>query len=182
MPHHQVSTNIPVSDQGKDGHYTSLLKRDDLVLRDTVTDSRVIVMSCSAYRSMCDELYNQFQSGAGVILYRMGEGYASKMFAAFPKLGSSTDDLLRGLERLSYMAGWGRMKARVLDESNMECIAEKSAFVLRRDDIGPTSCYFLSGVLGATASKLFQRQFIAREVSCESGGAKLCRFKIEVKN
>ena len=130
---------------------------------------------------MCDELYNQFQSGAGVILYRMGEGYATKMFAAFPKLGSSTDDLLKGLERLSYLAGWGKIKVRVLDESNMECIAEKSAFVLRRNDIGPTSCYFLSGVLGAIASRLFQKRFISREVSCESSGAKLCRFKIELK-
>lgn len=156
-----------------------MLRRDGLVLRDTVTESRVVILSCSAYRSMCDELYDRFQSGAGVILYKMGEGYARKMTAALPKLGMNVQDLMTALERLSYMAGWGNMKVRVIDESNIECVVEKSAFVLRRNDIGPTSCYFLSGVLGATASRLFGKEFVAKESTCESSGAKLCKFRIE---
>lgn len=151
------------------------------MLRDNITDARVVVISCAAYRSMCDALFEQFQSGAAVILYRMGEGYARKTFGAFSKIGLGRDDILQGLERLSYMAGWGKMRFHLVDEHNAECVVEKSAFLLRREDIGSNTCYFLSGVLAASASELFKRKFKAQEVMCESSGANLCKFKLSVE-
>ncbi|SRR5579875_622893 len=158
---------------------SGLLTRDNLVLRDTVTSARVIVMSCSAYRSMCDALFDQFQSGAGVILYRMGEGYSRKLLGAVPKLGVDREQIIKGFERLSYLAGWGKLNLRLRDDLSAECIVEKCAFVLRREGIGPTTCYFFSGVLSSLAKELFKQEYRTKEVRCESSGSPFCKFEIE---
>jgi len=73
------------------------------VLRDNFSNRRIIIFSCSAYRSMCDSLYDQFQSGAGVILYRMGEGYGRKLVKGFPQLGLSREEMVDALCKLSHL-------------------------------------------------------------------------------
>lgn len=158
---------------------SELLSRDNIVLRETITNSRVIIMSCSAYRSMCDALFDQFKSGAGVILYRMGEGYSKKLFGAVPKLGMTNEEVISGFERLAYLAGWGKINLQMIDSLNAECVVEKCAFVLRRGDIGQTSCYFFSGILSALASELLKREYRTMEMECEASGSAFCKFKVE---
>ncbi|MHB8567160.1 MAG: V4R domain-containing protein [Nitrososphaerales archaeon] len=158
---------------------SGLLIRDNLVLRDSITSARVILMSCSAYRSMCEALFDQFQSGAGVILYRMGEGYAKKLLGAVPKLGVERDVIIGGFERLSYLAGWGKLNLRLKKDLSAECVVEKSAFVLRRADIGPNTCFFFSGVLSSIAKELLKQEYRTREVKCESSGSAFCKFEID---
>lgn len=51
-----------------------IVSEDEGTLREMVTNSRIILFSCPAYRSMCDSLYEQFKSRSGVILFRMGQG------------------------------------------------------------------------------------------------------------
>ena len=111
-------------DQGFEA--SGILVRDGLVLRDSITNARVILMSCSAYRSMCDTLFDQFQSGASVILYQMGQGYAKKLIAASSKMGLSREEIISGFERLAFLSGWGKPKVRIIDENKVECVAEKS--------------------------------------------------------
>ncbi|HZW57406.1 MAG TPA: V4R domain-containing protein [Nitrososphaerales archaeon] len=129
---------------------------------------------------MCDALYDQFQSGAGVILYRMGEGYARKLLGAVPKLGLNTQAVIQGFERLAFLCGWVKLKFRTIDERNAECEVERCAFVLRRPDIGSTSCFFFSGVLSTVGRELLKNDFKVQEVSCESSGSPLCRFRLFV--
>jgi len=156
------------------------LREERGVLRESVTNARVMIFSCSAYRSMCDALYDQFLSGASVILYRAGEGYAKKLLSAVPKLGLGREETIKTLQHIAYLSGWGNMKLRSLDQKTLECTVEKCAFVLRRKDISGTSCFFLSGVLGGAASALFEKKFAARELDCEATGSKCCRFQITV--
>ena len=59
---------------------SKFLTSENGVLRESLTQARVMLFGCSAYPSMCDALYEQFHSGAGVILYRMGEGYGQSSF------------------------------------------------------------------------------------------------------
>jgi predicted hydrocarbon binding protein len=159
---------------------TELIQRDhDDVLRDTLTNSRVMILSCSAYRCMCETLFDTFKSGAGVILYEMGFGYSRKLAETISKLQLSIADALQTMEMLARAAGWGRLTVRMLDEdSRAECVVVKSAFVVRRNDIGPVSCHFLAGVLGGAASQLFDAKFKARETACASSGAQVCKFEI----
>ncbi|MHB8565520.1 MAG: V4R domain-containing protein [Nitrososphaerales archaeon] len=160
-----------------------LISRDGKdLLRDSITNSRVVVMGCSGYRSLCDALYEQFQSGSSVILYRMGEGYARNLLSAVPKLGMNTEQVIHGFERLAFLAGWGKINLRIIDDSTVECVVEKCAFVLRRQDVGSTSCYFFSGVLGAVTSALFDKKFTAKEVKCETSGTPPCKFMARVNS
>lgn len=171
------SASLDLSEQKRDS--SSLVNRDNIVLRESITNARVILFSCSAYRSMCDALYDQFQSGAGVILYRMGEGYAKKLLGAIPKLGLNRDEVIEGFEQLSFLAGWGKLNLRIKEDFSAECVVDKCAFVLRREGIGPTSCYFFSGVLGSVAKELFKQEYRAHEVKCESSGSPVCRFQVD---
>lgn len=154
------------------------LKEQEGVVRENMLNSRVMVFSCSAYRSMCDELYEQFQSGASVILYRMGKGYATKLAAAIPKLGSTEQSAIDGFVKLARLSGWGDVHCKVSSETSADCIVHHSPFVLKRPDIGRTSCYFLSGVLAAVASHIYGKRFDAKEVECEASDSAYCRFKI----
>ena len=43
------------------------------------------------------------------------------------------------------------------------------------------SCYFLSGILSATASVLFGKKFTTREVLCATAGPTSCKFVITEK-
>jgi predicted hydrocarbon binding protein len=156
-----------------------ILSEQNGVLMETVLNSRVMLFSCSAYRAMCDELYDQFQSGASVILYRMGKGYARKLSAAIPKFGSTKEGAISGFEQIAKIAGWGEMHCRVVDESRAECVVHHSPFVLRRTGIGHISCYFLSGVLASIATDIYNKRFESQEIECESSGSRYCRFNIE---
>ncbi|MGI0080906.1 MAG: V4R domain-containing protein [Nitrososphaerales archaeon] len=148
------------------------------VLREGLLNSRVMVFSCAAYRSMCDELYEQFQSGASVILYRMGKGYARKLVAVTPKFGSTGESAIDGFIRLARLSGWGDIHCKISNETSVDCIVHHSPFVLRRPDIGRTSCYFLSGVLATVASHIYAKKFEAQEIECETHGTSYCRFKV----
>jgi predicted hydrocarbon binding protein len=154
------------------------LRDSDGVLRESMASARVMIMSCSAYRSMCDALFDQFQSGAGVILYRMGEGYAQKLVGAIPKLGMSTEEAIKAFQHLAYLAGWGKLKLRIVNQTSGECLVERSAFVLHRQDLKDNTCFFFAGVLAATSTTLFGKPCTAREVKCASSGAPLCKFLI----
>src|ERR1700730_185524 len=154
------------------------IREDRGVLREFLTNSRVMLFGCSAYRSMCDALYEQFQSGAGVILYRMGEGYGRKVAAAIPISEMSREDAIKVFQKLALLAGWGNVKIKILDEKTAECIVHKSPSVLHRNDAGNVSCYFLSGVLSAIASALFRKKFTTREISCEITGGNACKFLV----
>lgn len=111
-------------------------------LREILTNSRVILISCPAYRSMCDALYEQFRSGSGVILLRMGQGYARKLTEGISKLNLTTEEAIRVYQKLSYLAGWGSVRIMIEDEKRAMCTVRKSPFVLRRNDVGSTSCFF----------------------------------------
>src|ERR1700719_1028544 len=154
------------------------IREDHGVLREFLTNSRVMLFGCSAYRSMCDGLYEQFQSGAGVILYRMGEGYGRKVASSIPIADMSREDAIKVFQKLALLAGWGNIKIKILDEKTAECIVHKSPFVLHRKDAGNVSCYFLSGVLSAIASALFAKKFTTREISCEMTGSSVCKFLV----
>ena len=154
------------------------LKEQDGIVRENLLNSRILIFSCSAYRSMCDELYEQFQSGASVILYRMGKGYARKLAAAIPKLGSTEQSAIDGFVHLARLSGWGEIHCRISNETSADCVVRNSPFVLNRPNIGRTSCYFLSGVLAAVASDIYGKKFDAQEIECETQGTAYCRFKI----
>ena len=127
---------------------------------------------------MCDALFEQFQSGAGVILYRMGEGYARKLVEALPRLGISPEEVLQGLKRLGFMAGWGKFQFLVNDDETVNCTVDNSAFVLRREGAGPTTCYFLAGILSAVGTVISGKRYIARETHCSASGEATCAFKL----
>ena len=125
---------------------------------------------------MCDALFDQFQSGAGIILYRMGEGYATKLIEAFPRLGMSSADVVQGLKSLGFLAGWGKFHFELAGRENVSCRVEQSAFLLRRNDAGPTTCFFLTGILAAIGSVIYNKKFTARETKCASSGQPSCEF------
>src|SRR5579863_3432426 len=122
---------------------SGLLRRDEKgALREPLSQRRVIIFSCSAYRSMCDSLYEQFQSGASIILYKMGEGYGKKLVKGAALLQLSQGELIEAFEKLAHMAGWGRLSIKVNDPNSIDAVVEESPFLLRRDDAGPCSCHF----------------------------------------
>lgn len=156
-----------------------LVHRDEKgVLRDNFSDHRVIIFSCSAYRSMCDSLYDQFQSGASIILYKMGEGYGRKLVKGVAKLELPQDELFEAFEKLSHLAGWGKITFKISSEKDIDTIAENSPFILRREGIGSFTCHFLAGVLGGGASEIFRSEYKAQEIRCAAKEAGVCRFRI----
>jgi predicted hydrocarbon binding protein len=160
-----------------------LLHRDaDGVLRENIGNHRVFIFSCSAYRSMCEALYDQFQSGAGIILYRMGEGYGKKLVKGVPQLGLSSEEMIEAFSKLSHLAGWGKIMINFIPGKDSEAIVEGSPFLLWKKDIGPTSCFFMSGVLAGAASELLDGEYKVQEIKCASeDDTKVCKFKIVQK-
>jgi predicted hydrocarbon binding protein len=127
---------------------------------------------------MCDALYDQFQSGAGIILYRMGEGYGNKLVKSLAKLDLSQEEKIQAFEKLAHLAGWGKLSINVDGSENGEVVVEDSPFILRRQDIGPNSCHFMAGVLAGGASELFGSAYKAQELRCASKDGGVCRFRI----
>ena len=160
-----------------------LLHRDaEGVLRDNLGNHRVFIFSCSAYRSMCEALYDQFQSGAGIILYRMGEGYGTKLVKGVPQLGLSKEEMIEAFSKLSHLAGWGKIIINFNPGKETEAIVEGSPFLLWKKGIGPTSCFFMSGVLAGAASELLGEEYKVQEVKCASEEeTKVCKFRIVAK-
>jgi predicted hydrocarbon binding protein len=158
----------------------AIIHRDEKgILRENFSNRRVIIFSCSAYRSMCDALYEQFQSGAGIILYRMGEGYGSKLVRGLSGLDLSEEEKIQAFEKLAHLAGWGKLAIKVdEDKKSGEVIVEESPFTLRRHDIGPISCHFMAGVLAGGASELFGTEYKAQELRCAAKDGGVCRFRI----
>jgi predicted hydrocarbon binding protein len=146
------------------------------VLRESVTNSRIMIFSCAAYRSMCNSLFDQFQSGWGIILYRMGQGYAEKLVEGISELNLSREEAIEMYQGLAWFAGWGDVKIKIEDEKKSVCTVRRSAFVLRRSDVGSTSCFFFSGALSTIASSVMGKKFDAREDECVSGGFEHCKF------
>jgi predicted hydrocarbon binding protein len=128
---------------------------------------------------MCETLFDTFKSGAGVILFNMGVGYSKKLGETIGKLRLETGEALETMQMLARAAGWGRMTLRMVDESMAECTVTRSAFIVRRSDIGPTSCHFLEGVLAGVASELFSAKYKAKETVCGSSGSAVCKFLVE---
>jgi predicted hydrocarbon binding protein len=156
-----------------------LIYRDEAgVLRDNFSTRRVIIFSCSAYRSMCDSLYDQFQSGAGIILYKMGEGYGRKLVKGVVQLDLSQNEVIEAFEKLSHLAGWGKIMIKINDQNNIEAAVENSPFMLKREDAGPYSCHFLAGVLGGGASEMFSSEYKALETRCAVKDSGVCKFRI----
>jgi predicted hydrocarbon binding protein len=127
---------------------------------------------------MCDALYDQFQSGAAIILYRMGEGYGRKLVMGLPQLGLSRDEMIQTFQKLAHLAGLGKLSIKTIDQKNAEVIVEESPFLLRRQDIGPVSCHFMTGVLAGGAGELFSGEYKAQELRCASIESGICRFRI----
>jgi predicted hydrocarbon binding protein len=167
----------PFGDEKQDAFPSSIfVQENDGVIRESVTNSRIIVFAAAAYRSMCDSLFEQFQSGAGIILYRMGQGYARRLVEGIEKLELSTDEAIKVYQRLCYVAGWGNVKIFIEDETKAVCTLHRSAFVLRRKDIGKTSCFIFTGLLSTIATSMMKQEFVAKEVECETGGFPFCKF------
>lgn len=162
-----------------------LLHRDaNGVLRENLSNHRVFIFSCSAYRSMCEALYEQFQSGAGIILYRMGEGYGTKLVKGVPQLALSKEEMIEAFSKLSHLAGWGKIVINLNNSpgKEAEAVVEGSPFIVWRKGISPTTCFFLSGVLAGAASELLGGEYKAVEVKCASDEqSKVCKFKISQK-
>jgi len=117
---------------------------------------------------MCDSLFEQFQSGSGVILYRMGQEYARKLVEGVAKLNLSPNEAIKVYRRLALLAGCGNVKINVDLENvveSSECTVHCSAFVLRRKDAGKTTCFFFSGGLSTIASSLVGKPYVAKEVA-----------------
>lgn len=167
---------------GEDSKISALITEEpNGILRESMTNSRIILFSCSAYRSMCDSLFEQFQSGSGIILYRMGQGYARKLVEGVSNLNFPLEDTIKIYQKLSLAAGWGNVKIKVIEGQVPECTLHHSAFVLRRKNAGTTTCYFFAGALSTIASSLVKKEMVAvKEVECEAGGFEHCRFIINV--
>lgn len=86
---------------------------------------------------MCDTLFERFRSGAGTILYAMGEGYWKKLFLSFSEYELHRDETIAALTALADIAGWGTLSVNVIDDNNAVCIVRKSPFVLRRNEVVP---------------------------------------------
>ncbi len=155
------------------------LRGKDGTLKDAITQAHVFVLSRASFRSMQNTLYDKFASGASRILYDMGEGYGSKIASLFIKKGLSFEQTMKELERIAYLAGWGNMHFRILDDGRAECIVENSMFSVKREGV-PNSCYFLAGVLGGNMAALRNNHnFFAKEVQCSISGHSFCKFTIE---
>jgi predicted hydrocarbon binding protein len=70
----------------------------------------------------------------------------------------------------------GKFQIEVAGPESFTCSVEQSAFLLRRADAGPTTCYFLSGILAALGEEIYKKKFVAKESKCAGSGYKSCEF------
>ena len=95
------------------------------------------------------------------------------------KKGLGLEPTIREIERIAHLAGWGEIRFRRVNESEVRCVIKNTMFSLEREGM-KCSCYFPAGVLGGIVSTIFkkQRRFIAKETECVVGGHDSCTFKI----
>ncbi len=163
---------------GRSNEFNLVFRDKDGTLREKTTNAHVFVFSRSAFRSMCDLLYERFQTGASVILYDMGEGYGKKLSNGLMKRGLNAERTLKAIEDLAYSAGWGKFRLKVQDNGDIVCDVSNSMFTLVRKETGSKSCYFLDGLLAGNASGVFRKDFRAEELECVAGGKSSCKFRI----
>ncbi len=156
-----------------------LIREADGTLKDAATRAHVFILSRSAFRSLQNTLYDKFTDAASLILYDMGEGYGGKLASGLLKRGLSLEETIKEVERLGYLAGWGREHFRILENAHAECVVKNSMFSLERKGLA-NSCFFLAGVFGGIWSAMHNnQQFFAKELECTVSGYDHCRFAIE---
>jgi predicted hydrocarbon binding protein len=166
-------------DDNKMHEDADLLWRDaDGTLRDKVTKAHVFVFSRSAFRSMSDLLYERFQSGASVILYDMGMGYGKKLATGLIKRGIDGENVLKTIEKLAFMAGWGKFNFTIVEKSDVVCTISNSMFTLLRKEAGSKSCYFVAGLLAGNVSGSFGKSYRAEEIECSAPKGEKCSFRV----
>jgi predicted hydrocarbon binding protein len=143
---------------------------------------RALIIRREAMLQMTATMMAKFGSGGEVILFELGK-------AAGKKDGRDLDELmgrenvvanLPQISKLYSALGWGRssMKSQEPDPSHFviritDCFESNRELKSER----PT-CSFVRGHMAGFVSEIFRREFVAREVACESKGDDFCEFVI----
>jgi predicted hydrocarbon binding protein len=148
-----------------------------------MTGGRMIVLSSEAMRSLQQNLYKKFSTGASVIILEMGISYGSTLFDEIYKQSKLTPDsepvTLRSFTQILFKSGLGKIAfsgdlefGRALEVTVNNC-----AFCVK--NVSENECNFLRGVIMATMTKMFSKQYKST-VACSilQSGEHVCKIEL----
>jgi predicted hydrocarbon binding protein len=143
------------------------------------------IVSClkrARLQPMQKALYDKFGDNAPQRLYNTGEVYGKRIALEFRNKGLGLEKMIRDIERVAKLAGWGDFSFHRVDARSIECTIQNTIFSYKREGV-KNSCYFASGIAGGIISAILAKvgYFVARETECVSDGHARCKFEMTVK-
>lgn len=133
---------------------------------------------------MEDRLYNDFGSGASVILFDMGLAYGISLVDGLMK--AKCDETARQqnaidiLSGYATVAGWGKVIAPRIEGPDIRVKVISCVFCSNIDqESSEGRCYFLKGVLSGVAGTIFSVPFTVTESHCSK---EYCEFTLQRKH
>src|SRR5271166_1498403 len=124
-------------------------------------------------RSLQENLYKKFSTGASVIILEMGVSYGNKIFDEIYKQSKLTPEsepvTLRSIAQILFKSGFGKITFTEDTESGrkLNVVVTYCAFCL--SSLPENNCNFLRGVILATTGRMFSKQFKSVVVCSGSG-------------
>jgi hypothetical protein len=152
-------------------------------IKSSMTGGRMVILSADAVRSLQEGLYEKFSTGASVILLEMGFSYGSMLFKLLEGNATSTPEseplTLRYVIQTLFKGGFGKISFTGDSDSgkSLSFLVHNCAFC--EASVTENNCNFLRGVLSATMTGLFRRQYkTSGACSVQQNGDHACRIDL----
>ena len=143
---------------------------------------RMFMLSSNAWRTLTNELYKRFSSGAEVIMFDMGVSYSSELVAllASTARGAHPGDF----KHLLMKNGWGKITVGGDLElgTHLAIVITDCVFCGEDGDI-ERNCPFMRGASLGVASALFKSEYkVSSKCNRNKSEIHVCKFELTSNN
>ena len=143
---------------------------------------RSIVVTADSAQDFFSRAIDRWGKNAEDMVYQLGVDYGADAWSGTTVGSVSDGESLQEYLQLYAAIGMGMVFVEKFRQGvpSIEVSVERLFECEGIESSSPRSVFF-RGVLAGTASLLFGREMVAREVACAAAGAKRCRFEISPK-
>jgi len=137
-------------------------------------NTRVYMMSGTAYATMYKKLFEKFSTAAASILFEMGQGYGEGI-GKILKTRGTLSEIANLIPQFLAAAGWGKFFIET-DEKSFKIKIENNMFSESVGNTGTVTCFFIVGWFLGVFKQVGGGEWKAVEEKCTSKGDPFCEI------
>ncbi len=143
--------------------------------------SRVFAVDSVGWVKLEHELVSTFDTGAAVILQRMGYSYGRHLGKVAKERGASAEDALDHLIQFSREEGWGKLSLNSGDPAlgDARLLVRGCFFCVHWKESATPVCHMLAGLAGGVIDEVTGTTHRILEERCSAKGDPVCELIVE---